>query len=62
MPLCARSRGLLPLASVGHERRLNLQQQALPEIGPMIAVDTVFAVKSKMTGFGAGANGQRFGL
>jgi len=27
-----------------------------------IAVDTVFAVKSKMTGFGAGANGQRFGL
>jgi hypothetical protein len=35
MPLCARSRGLLPLASVGHERRLNLQQQPLPEIGLM---------------------------
>ena len=28
----------------------------------MIAVDTVFAVKSKMAGIGAGANGQRFRL
>jgi len=32
------------------------------QLPTFIAVDTVFAVKSKMTGFGAGANGQRFGL